>query len=137
MALTLAALALVSMLLVACARPGTETASSGSGSGGSTDGSSSGGSTVHMNSTNFVQPTVTISKGSSLTLTDDAAVPHIIQNGSWVNNVAQPAKENGAPSVTAQFNGNDSQKVGPFNTAGTFKLYCTIHSGMNLTVTVQ
>ena len=27
--------------------------------------------------------------------------------------------------------------IGPFNTAGTFHLYCTVHQGMNLTVIVQ
>jgi plastocyanin len=27
--------------------------------------------------------------------------------------------------------------VGPFNTAGTFHLYCSVHLNMNLTVIVQ
>jgi plastocyanin len=90
-----------------------------------------------MNSTNFEQSSVTISKGSSLTLVDDAAVIHIIQNGSWENGNAKPATEPGAPKVNQQFSGNDTHSIGPFNTAGTFHLYCTVHPGMNLTVIVK
>src|SRR5947209_17468719 len=58
--------------------------------GGSAGGAGTGGSGVpgvHMGSVNFVQPSVTISKGSSLNLIDDVAVLHILGNGSWVNNV--------------------------------------------------
>src|SRR5579885_3843292 len=104
---------------------------------GNTGGSASGGTPVHMGDSNFVKNTVTISKGGSLLLIDDAAVPHIIQNGSWNNGTAQQATEAGAPTVQVQFQGNDQHSVGPFTTAGTFHLYCTIHPGMNLTVTVQ
>ncbi len=104
---------------------------------GNTGGTASGGTPVHMGDSNFVKNTVTISKGGSLLLIDDAAVPHIIQNGSWNNGTAQPATEAGAPTVQVQFQGNDQHSVGPFTTAGTFHLYCTIHPGMNLTVTVQ
>jgi plastocyanin len=101
--------------------------------------SSSNGTDVHMGAATFTQPSVTIKKGSSINLIDDVAVVHIIQNGTWdSNNVARPATEPGAPKVNAlQFNGNDNQPVGPFNTAGTYHLYCTVHPGMNLTVIVQ
>jgi len=30
-----------------------------------------------------------------------------------------------------------SGRIGPFTELGTFQLYCTIHPGMNLTVTVS
>ncbi|HEU5230551.1 MAG TPA: hypothetical protein VFU49_22205 [Ktedonobacteraceae bacterium] len=104
--------------------------------GGNTGGAS-GGTEVHMNDANFVKGTVTISKGGSLLLIDDSTVPHIIQNGTWNNGTAQPSKEAGAPTVQVQFQGSDQHSVGPFATAGTFHLYCIIHPGMNLTVTVQ
>jgi plastocyanin len=117
----LVVLSLVTALVVACG--------GSSGGGGNTD--------VHMNNTNFTQPSVTISKGSSLNLVDDATVAHIIQNGSWDNGTPKPATEPGAPTVNVQFQGGDSHMVGPFNTAGTYHLYCTIHAGMNLTVIVQ
>ncbi|MBA2285673.1 MAG: hypothetical protein H0W02_09330 [Ktedonobacteraceae bacterium] len=141
-AMLLAILALGSVLLVACSRPGSPSASAGGNpaSGGNTGGnggSSAGANTVQMGAANFTQTSITITKGSKLTLTDSVAVPHIIQNGSWVNGSAQTTKEAAAPTVNANFNGNDSQDIGPFTSAGTFHLYCTIHAGMNLTVTVK
>ena len=125
-------LGLVSILFVACG--GGSSSSTGSSSGGS----SSSANTVHMTSDNFAQPSITISKGSSITLVDDTSVVHIISNGSWVNGSPQPKAESGAPTVSAlQFNGNDSHSIGPFNTAGTYHYYCTVHQNMNLTVVVQ
>jgi plastocyanin len=73
-----------------------------------------------------------------LTLIDDDAVPHIIQNGTWdASGTAKPAKEAGAPTVSQSFSGNDTHTIGPFSTAGTYHIYCTIHTNMNLTITVQ
>jgi plastocyanin len=92
---------------------------------------------VHMGNANFLQTSITISKGQSVTLIDDVAVEHIITNGTWQNGVARATKENGAPSYNKTFNGNDSDTLGPFNTSGSFAYYCTIHPGMNLTVVVQ
>jgi len=104
-------------------------------------GSAGGGSSpeVHMGQTTFTQAAVTISKGSSLSLINDSAVTHIIANGTWGTNGAQGAAEPGAPSVNnLQFTtAGQSQTIGPFTTAGTFHLYCIVHEGMNLTVTVQ
>jgi len=107
--------------------------------GGTTSqGSASSGNEIHMNDTNFVQTSVTIKKGEGITLITDTLTPHIIANGSWENGSAKSAREPGAPEVKSlQVNGNSSMPIGPFNTAGTFKLYCTIHSGMNLTAVVQ
>jgi plastocyanin len=129
----LAVFGLIAMLIAACG--GSGGSSSASSSGGS--GGGSAGPTVHMNASNFEQSSVTVPKGDSLTLVDDASVVHIINNGSWVNGSPKPAKEPGAPTVNQQFQGNDTHTVGPFNTAGTYHLYCTVHQNMNLTVTVQ
>ncbi|HEU5381298.1 MAG TPA: plastocyanin/azurin family copper-binding protein [Ktedonobacteraceae bacterium] len=96
-----------------------------------------GGPSVHMGNADFKTNTITISKGQSLSLIDDVAVPHTIKNGAWKNSKPDETKENGAPSYDQNFNGNDSATLGPFTTAGTFHYYCTIHPGMNLTVTVQ
>lgn len=118
----LAFLCLVTALVVACG---------GSSGGGSND--------VHMNATNFVQNSVTTSKGSSITLIDDVSVTHIISNGSWVNGSPQPASESGAPLVSnlQVSSPSQNQSIGPFNTTGTFHYYCSVHVGMNLTVIVQ
>lgn len=134
--LLLTLFALGSVVLAACTRPGTPAASTGTpGSGNSS--SSGGASAAHMGPTNFVQSTVTISKGSMLQLIDDGNYTHILGNGSWVNGVAKPAKEAGAPTVNnLQISGNNAQ-IGPFNTAGTFHIYCSIHPGMNLAITVK
>jgi plastocyanin len=92
---------------------------------------------VHMGISNFDQTSVTISKGSRLMLIDDGSYLHILSNGTWVNNTPRPATEAGAPTVgNLQVNGN-SIEIGPFNTAGTYHIYCTIHPGMNLTIIVQ
>jgi len=92
--------------------------------------------TVHMGATGFIQDSITLHKGEMLDLVDDSISPHQIENGSWVNGVARPAVEPGAPLVNQTFNGNDSAEVGPFSAPGTFHYYCAIHQGMNLTVIV-
>lgn len=93
--------------------------------------------TVHMSATNFNQPSVTIPKGSKLLLVDDTSVVHILDNGSWQNGTAQKVQEAGAPLVNNLQLNNNSAEIGPFNTAGTFHIYCIVHQGMNLTVIVQ
>ena len=94
--------------------------------------------TVSMDLTNFSQSSITIKKGQSLTLSNDSAAVHIIENGTWDNNGTPKADiEPGAVKVDATFNGGDSHTYGPFTTAGTFQLYCTIHPGMNLTIIVK
>jgi plastocyanin len=124
-------LSFAAVLLAACG-------SVSAGCGSSSTSSSSGAPTASMCSNTFAQSTITINKGQSLTLVNDAADQHIIANGSWENGTAQSARETGAPQVNnVTIGGNSSATIGPFNTAGTFKLYCTVHPGMNLTVIVK
>ena len=115
---------IITVLLVAC---------------GSASNASAGPNPVHMKATNFVQNSITVKKGESITLiNDDLFVAHIIANGTWENGTAKPTREVGAPEVNnVNIGGNSSAIIGPFTTAGTFKLYCTVHTGMNLTVIVQ
>jgi len=122
------ALSLVTVFVVGCGSAAS--ASSGSSSNGITD--------VHLGYTNFLQSSVTISKGGSIKLIDDASSIHIISIGSWVNGKPVPAVETGAPQVNnVEVTNQNSQTIGPFTTAGTYHLYCTIHPGMNLTVIVN
>ena len=93
--------------------------------------------TVHMGALGFIQDSITFHKGEMLDLVDDTISPHHIENGSWVNGVAKPAIEPGAPRVDQVFNGYDSAEIGPFNAVGTFHFYCAIHEMMNLTVYVS
>jgi hypothetical protein len=130
--LTLATLALGSILLAACSPTGLLSASIPTGQ------SSTGVEpTVHLGVSNFVQSSVDVPKGSKLMLIDDGAYVHILSNGSWVNGTPKPAKEPGAPTVNnLQINGNNVE-IGPFSTAGTFHIYCSIHPNMNLTIAVK
>jgi plastocyanin len=97
-----------------------------------------GKNVAHMGNNDFLQSSVTIHKGESITLVADTASSHIIANGSWEGSTPKASKEPGAPTVNnVNVDGNSSQAIGPFTTAGTFHLYCTIHPGMNLTVIVQ
>lgn len=121
--LALCLLAMLTVMITAC---------------GSTGSSGNNPNTVHMGDSNFNQSSITIKKGGSLTLVSDTSSVHIIENGTWDNNGTPKSNiEEGAPKVDAQMNGGDSKTFGPFNTAGTFQLYCTIHPSMNLTVIVK
>jgi plastocyanin len=91
-----------------------------------------------MNDTNFVQSLITIKKGESVTLIADTIIPHTIANGTWENGTPQPSKEPGAPVIAnVSVGGNSSGTIGPFTSAGTFEIYCTLHPGMSLIVVVQ
>ena len=115
-------LALLTIMITACTTGSTDT----------------GPNPVYMGDSNFYQSSITIKKGQSLTLVSDSPSVHIIENGTWDSNgTPKPNRENGAPLVDSEIDGGNSQTFGPFNTAGTFQLYCTVHTGMNLTVIVK
>jgi plastocyanin len=95
------------------------------------------GPTVKLTAANFVQDTITIKQGESITFLNETTSPHVIENGTWKDGVAQPEAESGAPAVNMNIEANESATTPPFETAGTFKLYCPIHPGMNLTVMVE
>jgi plastocyanin len=97
----------------------------------------SGVPTVHMSANAFLQSSVTLAKGSKLLLMDDTSVMHDLFNGVWQNGVPKVQREAGAPVVNGvQVSGN-SVTIGPFATAGTYHIFCTIHPGMMLTIIVQ
>ncbi len=142
----LAILALGSIILAACSRPGTTTTATGSTPTASSSGGGGGGGgggaagcakgTVHMDASNFVQKCVNISKGSKVTLVDDVQVLHIITNGQWANGSPQVSVQPGAPTIPNVNISGGSADIGPFNTAGKFNVLCTVHVGMNLVVNV-
>jgi plastocyanin len=133
-------LLLVSVLgicMLALAACGTGAGANGGSSSGSSS-SSSNVVTVKTGPTNFLQSSVTLNKGDSLQLVNTASDTHIISLGSWVNGKAVPMTEPGAPNINnAQLSPNSTLTLGPFNNAGTYHLYCTVHPGMNLTVIVK
>lgn len=93
---------------------------------------------VHMATHAFTVQSTAINKGESITLVNDSGLSHIVLNGSWVNGVAVPAQEPGAPVVdTGQIDSGAYGVIGPFNTAGTFHVYCSLHVNMNLIIIVR
>lgn len=140
--LLLAAFALGSMLLVACARPGSPTASSGSSASSSSSSSSSTGScptgdTVKTGTNTFEQSCITLSKGGTLKVVQDQTSFHILDYGQWNGGSAQPATYAGAPAMKDLQLSGASVSIGPFTTAGTYHIYCTVHPNMDLTVVVK
>ncbi len=120
----------VGMLIVAALAAANPATSSASTTGGVP--------TVHMTTDNFSQNVMLVPKGSRLLIVDDASIEHILQNGIWTaNGTARPLAEPGAPAVHNVDITGGSVEIGPFNTAGIFHIYCTIHPGMNLTIVVQ
>ncbi|MGH2506975.1 MAG: cupredoxin domain-containing protein [Ktedonobacteraceae bacterium] len=107
---------------------------------GTTPTSPIGGShPVDLAAMSFVPNSITIKKGDSILLKNQTPTVHIISNGTWNGNTPMPQTEAGAPVVNSMmFNTTgDSKTIGPFNTAGTFHYYCSVHQGMNLTVIVN
>jgi plastocyanin len=93
--------------------------------------------TVHLGIGSFLQSSVSVPKGSKLLLVDDGQFEHNLSNGSWMNGQIQPEKQPGAPTVNHLAINGKSVEIGPFTTAGTYHIYCSIHTGMTLTVHVQ
>jgi plastocyanin len=140
--LLLAAFTFGSMLLVACARPGTAstiTSSSGSASSpaGST-GSCATGTTVKTGTNSFEQTCITLSKGTMLKVVQDQTSYHILDYGQWNGTTASPqSSPAGAPALKDLALSGPSVNIGPFTTAGTYHIYCTVHPGMDLMVVVK
>jgi plastocyanin len=93
--------------------------------------------TVHVGPNTFDQSSITIQKGSKLLIADTNGSFHILANGSWANGQPQHTQEAGAPTINNVSMNSGNVEIGPFTTAGTYHIYCTLHQGMNLTIIVQ
>src|SRR5258708_21322273 len=105
---------------------------------GSASTNTGGEPTVHIGGAHFVHDIVLVPKGSKLRIVNDSSVEHILQNGRLsANGTAQTVAEQGAPAGhNVDIKGGDVE-IGPFTTTGVFHIYCTLHSGMNLTILVE
>ncbi len=136
-----------SILLAACGTQGTATNYSGASApvnnGGSTATTTGGGSgncangIVHTLSTAFQESCVNVAKGSNLQVVPAAQSFHNLTNGSWINGSQVPMKESSAPTVNNVQVTSSMVSIGPFTTAGTYHIFCTIHQNMNLTIIVK
>lgn len=97
-----------------------------------------GTQTVHLLGASFAPDIIALHKGDTLTLVEDAPVPHTIANGTWsADNKPISGVEPGAPLIRNVQLDNTTTTVGPFTSAGVYHIYCTIHPGMALTIIVQ
>jgi plastocyanin len=146
--LFLALFALGSIMLAGCGIQDTATNTNGgttptSNVGGTTPTPGGGGNgncsngTVHTLLTTFQESCVNVAKGSNLQVVPSVTSFHILTNGSWVNNNQVPMNEAGAPTVNNVQLTSSTISIGPFTTAGTYHIYCTVHPNMNLTVIVK
>jgi len=110
----------LSLALVAC----TSNTSSSAQSAGT-----AGGTVVTLSGLAFSPTSLTLKAGTTVTFQNKDTVDHTVTNG-----------KDGTPDANAAF--NKMLPVGQsvditFDKAGTFNVTCTIHSTMNMTVTVQ
>ncbi len=134
LAMLLGIFTLGSFLLASCSSQGTTIGSTTANSG--SNGNCANG-TVHTLATTFQEACVNVAKGSKLRVVPVDSSLHILANGSWVNGAQVPMTEAGAPTVNNVQVTSSTVSIGPFTTAGTYHIYCTVHPNMNLTVIVN
>lgn len=101
--------------------------------------SSTASNEVSMSAGDFSATSVTINTGQAVHFTDPAGIggPHTICLGA---NGACDAKASGPLGLTGDgftMNPGDPAKDVTFDTPGTYKVTCSIHPAMNLTVVVR
>ena len=111
--------------------------SSSSGAKGTT--ASKPGAEVHMAFTLFAKKDFAIKTGQALTFVNDNPITHIIVQGPWKvdgDNLRTSEMDDGTYKLDIDpKKGFTAEHV--FDKAGTFQFFCTIHKGMNATVTVS
>lgn len=126
---------MLSLSLAACGKP----AAGGGPGGGTTTGSSCvTKQTITLTSVDFADKCVTVSANQVVTFDDPSTGGgvHIIctgENATCQADANAPA-DLGAPGFQIQ---NGEQKQITFTTPGTYKLACTVHPAMNMTVIVK
>jgi len=97
-----------------------------------------GPTTVALEVGSFSQSSITLTKGQSLTIVDSGAYHHNLSMGQWVSGAPLAENQPGAPAlVNKDINAAGATVVlGPFTTAGTFYLICTLHHNMQLKIIV-
>ena len=94
--------------------------------------------TVALEVGSFSPSSISLTKGEHLTIVDSGAYHHNLSMGRWMH--GQPVLQNqpGAPSLTNKDVNAAGQTVilGPFTTAGTFYLMCSLHHNMMLKIIV-
>ncbi|HLZ21182.1 MAG TPA: plastocyanin/azurin family copper-binding protein [Ktedonobacterales bacterium] len=130
---------LFAIFVFALAACGGTTAGGGGGGGSSSTGTTGNSATIGMAATSFSGSTnVTIKAGQSVTFNDPSSSggTHDLVTGTHgMFTAAQGAPSEFSPSGGVVFNPGDTKAI-TFPTAGTFKITCTIHPSMQVTITV-
>ncbi len=95
------------------------------------------GTTVDMVFTEFKQTDVTIKAGETLTFVNANPIEHVIVQGPWKagsDELRTTETDDGTFRLEVAKKGERVEHT--FAQAGTFQFFCTIHKGMNGTVTV-
>lgn len=127
---------LFSLALGACGKPAADGGPNATSTGG--NGGCKTSQTISLSQVDFADHCVTVSANQPVTFDDPSSTGgfHIIctgANGSCQADANAPS-DLGAPGFTIQ---PGEQKQITFTTAGTYKLACTVHPAMNMTVIVQ
>lgn len=118
---TLPLLLILTVLAAGCGKPAATT--------------SSGGNSVAMDASNFAIHSITVKAGQSVVFDDSGGGYHIICLGT--DQVCDQTAQGPSELMGQGFTINAPQtKNVVFATAGTYKVTCTVHPDMNLTVTV-
>ena len=128
--------ALTSLLLASACGGSDDKADTPSG-GGST-GASKAGATVPMVLTEFKPTDFTIKAGETLTFENENNITHVIVGGSWkadANGLRTEEKDDKSYDLKVSKKGDKVEHT--FDKPGTYQFFCTIHKGMNGTVTVS
>jgi plastocyanin len=107
-------------------------------SGSSTHAATPPGATVRIAFTLFQDTAVSIKAGQAVTFVNQNPIGHVIVEGSWTadpgTGLRTAEHDDGAFSLKLAAPGQRVSHV--FATPGTYQFFCTIHKGMNGTVTV-
>src|SRR5579859_3534406 len=127
----------LTLALGACGKPAAG-GGPGAGTGTGTGSACITSQTVKLGQVDFVDHCVTVSANQPVTFDDPASTGgiHIIctgANGTCQADANAPT-ELGAPGFQIQ---PGEQKQVTFTTAGTYKIACTVHPAMNMTVIVK
>jgi plastocyanin len=131
------ALGLALVFVAACGQAASATPPSSSSPTPAATTSTCASGTVHTLATSFKETCVYVTKGTKLQIIPSVTSFHNLDLGSWKNGNPVPMSEPGAPAIHNIQVTSKPVSIGPWNTAGTFYIYCTVHPGMNLTVIVR
>ena len=129
-----AALALSGLLLVSACGSGGDKASGTSAKQAATP----PGATVHLTFTLIKPTSVTLKAGQALTFVNDNPIGHVMVEGSWKADPSTGLRtdehDDGTYSLKLDKSGQTASHT--YDKAGRYQFFCTIHKGMNGTVTV-